>query len=391
MAAIELKPSVFLVGVRDWERKIFDSLIPLPKGTTYNSYLVKGDSKTALVDTVNPGFEGELLANIEKVHAGGLDYLVMNHAEPDHAGAIPHVMEKYKSAALLTTKKGADMAKAFYNVPEEKVEVVKDGDQVELGAKTLKFIDAPFLHWPETMFTYLQEDKVLFPCDFFGFHSANALYDDEAEDLIPMAQAYYGEIMMPFAKMGRKALDKIKDLEIDMIAPSHGPVHRNPDTIMDAYKRWTAGETREKVVAVYVSMWNSTRKMVRAMVDALLAEGIEVRAHDLESADLGNLAKDLVDSRGIVFAAPTVIGGMHPVAVYPAVLVKALKPPLKYGVFLSSYGWAGGAKKQALELLGPTGIELLGAHEIKGPPSRQDVKDIQDTGKKLAAKIRENA
>lgn len=389
MSAVELKSGVYWVGVKDWERKIFDSLIPLPLGTTYNSYLVKGSDKTALIDTVNPGFEKDLLNNIKSVHPGEIDYLVMNHAEPDHAGSIPAVLERYKKAAFITGKKGKEMAKLYFQVPEERIKTVNDGDTLDLGGKTLKFIEAPWLHWPETMFSYLIEDKVLFPCDFLGLHTAQALYDHETEDFMTLAQAYFGEIMMPFRKMGKKALEKIKDLEIDMIAPSHGPIHKDPKRILDAYKKWTAGETKQKAIVVYVSMWNSTETMVRTMVDTLVSEDIEVGTHDLTSADLGYIARDLVDSRAIVLGSPTVLGNLHPLAVYAAHLVKVLKPPLQYGVFLSSYGWGGGAKKQALEILGPTGLELLDAHEIKGPPSPEDLQKISETGKKLALKIKE--
>jgi len=390
MAPKEIKSGVYWVGARDWNRKIFDALIPLPLGTSYNSYLVKGGLKTALIDSVNPGFENELISNIREItDPGRIDYLIMNHAEPDHAGAIPAVLEVSPSAVVLTTKKGAEMARIMHHVPETKIKTVADGDSVELGDKTLRFIEAPFLHWPETMFTYAVEDKVLFPCDFFGLHTANALYDYESEELIAMAKTYFGEIMMPFRKMGARAMDKIEGLDIDAIAPSHGPVHTDPAKILDAYRKWTSGATREKVIAVYVSMWKSTETMVSAMVNSLLSEGIEVAAYNLAETALGEIAKDLVDSGAIVFGTPTVLGGMHPVAAFGASLVKALKPPLRYGVVLSSYGWSGGAVKAAQEVLGPTKIELVGVHDVKGPPSDEDISAIVETGKRLAAKLKE--
>ncbi len=388
----EISPGVHWVGARDWNRRVFDALIPLPQGTTYNAYLVQGQKKTALIDTVNPGFEGELEGRVSHVtNLADLDYLIMNHAEPDHAGAIPYVLERSEKARLVTTEKGAKMAQVQYGAPQERITTVKDGETFDLGGKTLRFVEAPWLHWPETMFTYLVENKVLFPCDFLGFHTAYGFYDDEVEEFVPFAQRYFGEIMMPFRKMGQKALEKIGGLEIDLIAPSHGPIHRNPERILELYGKWTAGQTREKVIVVYVSMWSSTERMIKAMVETLTAEGMEVGLHNLVNADLGDVARDLVDARAIVLGTPTVLGGMHPLAIYAASLVKALRPPLEYGAVLSSYGWGGGAVKQAAEVLEPTKIEVVGAVEVNGPPSADDYQQIAELGRQLAVKVKGQA
>jgi len=386
----EISEGVYWVGVKDWNRTMFDALIPLPQGTTYNAYLVKGKEKTVLIDTVNPGFEKELGEKIGQViDLANLDYIVMNHAEPDHAGTIPYIMKVSKEVSLITTEKGVKMAKTYYNVPEKRIKTVKDGDVIELGGKTLRFIEAPWLHWPETMFTYLVDNKILFSCDFFGSHTAFGLYDEDVEELIPLAKRYFGEIMMPFKNMGKKALEKVKELEIEIIAPSHGPVHKNPERILEAYRKWTAGETREKVIIVYVSMWNSTQAMIKTMVETLLSEGIEVSLYNLPTADIGDIARDLVDSRAIVLGTPTVLAGMHPLAIYASYLVKALRPPLKYGAVLSSYGWGGGAPRQALEILGPTKIEVVGTLEINGPPSADDHQKVIEIGKQLSNRIKE--
>jgi flavorubredoxin len=385
----KISEKVYWVGVRDWNRRIFDSLIPLPKGTSYNTYLIIGEDKKALIDTVNPGFEKELEGKISKlVDPSEIDYVVMNHAEPDHAGAIPHIMAFSKKAKLVTTSKGAQMAQTLYKIPEKRIIAVKDQETISLGDKTLRFIEAPMLHWPETMFTYLQEDEILFPCDFFGSHLAKEFYDDEVEDLLVHAQRYWGEIMMPFRVMAQKALEKIKDLKINMIAPSHGPIHRNPKRILNAYRKWANGITRKKATVVYVTMWNSTEKMIKPMMETLTSEGIEVALYNLVSADVGDIAKDLVDSEAVVLGAPTVLGGAHPLAVYATYLVKALKPPLKFGVILSSYGWGGGAIKHVQEILGQTKIEVVGTLEINGPPTEEDITKIVDLGKALAKKIK---
>lgn len=387
----ELAKGVYWVGIRDWNRRLFDALIPLPRGTSYNSYLVIGSDKKALIDTANPGFEKELDEKIRKiVNPAELDYVIMNHAEPDHAGSIPYIMGINEKAKLITSVQGARMAKIFYKVPDERIQPVRDQETISLGDKTLRFIEAPMLHWPETMFTYLQEDKILFPCDFFGSHSAGGTYDDEVEDILVFAQKYFGEIMMPFRPMGQKAMEKIKNLEIKMIGPSHGPVHRNPDRILNAYRKWVNGETKRKAIIVYVTMWRSTEKMIKPVVETLTSEGIETAVYDLTVSDLGEVAKDLVDSKAIILGAPTVLGGMHPLAVQATYLTKALRPPLKFGLVLSSFGWGGGAVKHIQEILGSTKLDLVGAVEINGPPSEDDIRKITELSITLAKKIRED-
>ena len=387
---VEISDGVYWVGVRDWNRRLFDALIPLPQGTTYNSYLIIGEEKKALIDTVNPGFENELEEKISQVvDPADLDYVVMNHAEPDHAGAIPYLMRINSKAKLIATSRGAGMAKTFHGVPEGRIRKVTDQESIDLGGKSLRFIEAPMLHWPETMFTYLQEDRILFPCDFFGLHMARGIYDEEVEDLIVHAQRYFGEIMMPFRMMGERALRKIRDLDIKMIAPSHGPIHRNTQRILEAYERWTRGETRRKATIIYVTMWGSTERMIGPIADALSSEGIEIALYNLASSDIGDVAKDLVDSRAIVLGAPTVLGGVHPLAQHAAYLVRALRPPAKYGVLLSSYGWGGGAAKHIQEILGPLKIEVVGILEVRGPPSEGDIVKTIEIGKTLAEKIKE--
>jgi flavorubredoxin len=388
---VNLSEGIYWVGIKDWNRKLFDALIPLPSGTTYNSYLVIGKDKKALIDTANPGFERVLENKIRRItDPAMLDYVIMNHAEPDHAGSIPHIMSINTRAKLVTSVKGAKMAQTFYKVPEERIAAVHDEEIIDLGGKTLQFIEAPMLHWPETMFTYVKEDKTLFPCDFFGSHFAGGVYDDEVEDLLIYAQRYFGEIMMPFSTMAQKALEKIKNLKIDVIAPSHGPMYKNPERILNAYRKWAYGETKQKAIIVYVTMWNSTEKMIQPIAETLMSEGIEVALYNLTVADVGDIAKDLVDSRAIVLGTPTVLTGAHPLAVYATYLVKALRPPLKFGVVLSSYGWGGGAIKQVQEILGPSKMEIVGAMETNGPPSESDIEKIVGFGKVLVRRIKES-
>ncbi|MCS7095834.1 MAG: FprA family A-type flavoprotein [Candidatus Bathyarchaeota archaeon] len=387
---VKLADGVYWISIRDWNRRLFDALISLPNGTSYNAYLVTGGSLNALIDTVNPGFEGDLQAKIHAVtNPEDIGYVIMNHAEPDHAGAIPYIMKIASDAKLVTTSRGVKLAQTFYGVPQERIKTVADGETLSLGGKTLRFIEAPMLHWPETMFTYVEEDGILFPCDFFGSHLAMGVYSDEVEDLLVHAQRYWGEIMMPFRAMAQKALEKLKPLNIRVIAPSHGPVHRNPKIILDAYRRWANGETRPKATIMYVSMWGSTESMMDQLAETLASEGVELAIHNLALSDVGDIAKDLVDSRAIALGAPTVLGGAHPLAVYAAYLVKVLRPPAKFAVLLSSYGWGAAAIKQIQEVLGQQNIEVVGALEVNGPPAEEAEKRVAELGKMLSKKILE--
>lgn len=386
-AVPELTSGVYAVGSRHWNRRLFDALAPTPVGTTYNSYLVTGTDKCALIDTILPGFETDLSGKIDQITPGHtIDYVVMNHAEPDHAGSIPYILDRYGST-LLTSAKGADLARVFYKVAPERIRVVKDNETVALGGKTLRFINAPFLHWPETIFTYLEEDRILFSGDFFGAHNTTGIFDDEAEDVISWAKKYYAEIMMPLAKMARMGMEKIKGLEIAMIAPSHGPVYRHPQAILAEYAKWTTGTTRAKALIVYVSMYHTVEGMVHTLAESLQDRGVEIRVCDLSVTSLGELAGHLIDSRALVLATPTVLNALHPLAAFAALTVKTFKPPVKYGVVMNSYGWGKGAVRQALDFLEEMKIESIGTVEVNGVPTADDHTAIQVVANQLADKI----
>ena len=388
---ISIAPDVFWVGIKHHNRRLFDGLIPLPHGTSYNAYLVVGKEKIALIDTVNPGFEQELMDKISAhVDPSKIDYVIMNHAEPDHANAGKEVLKVAKSAKLVTSLKGKEAAMMYFGIDPARIIVVDENSKLDLGGKTLKFIDAPWLHWPETIFTYLEEDKVLFPCDFFGSHLAvGEFYADEyGEELtLDMAKLYFAEIMMPFRKPGQNAVEKVKKLDPSIIAPSHGMIWRNPKPILDAYTRWTGEKMERKVLMVYVSMWGSTEKMVLTMRDELIKRGIPVQLHDIPNTEIGHIAKELVDSPVVIVGAPTVLGGVHPVAAYATMLVKALRAPTKYAAVLTSFGWSGGAVKQLSEILSGTKIEVLGVVEVKGPPKQEELDKVAELADKIAQKL----
>lgn len=387
----EIAKDVFWVGVKDHNRRLFDALIPLPHGTSYNSYLIKGASKIALIDTVNPGFEAELLGKISQhVDPAKIDYVIMNHAEPDHANAGQHVLKVAPNAKLITSKKGKEASLMYFDVDESRIIAVDDGAKLDLGGRTLEFIYAPWLHWPETMFTFLVEDKILFPCDFFGQHTAlGEFYADELGDEVTLerAKVYFAEIMMPFRKPCLDGIEKVRKRDVKLIAPSHGVMYRDPKLILDAYSDWAGEKMKRKVLVAYVSMWGSTEKLVKVLTEALVKDGVDVRIYDIPKSDIAEIAAELVDSPVVVVGAPTVLGGVHPAAAYAALLVKALRAPTKYAAVLTSHGWSGGAVKALQDILSGTKIEILGAVDATGRPKDKEIQETLDLAKKIADKL----
>jgi len=387
----EIRPGVYWVGATDWDRRLFDSLIPLPDGTSYNSYLVKGSQKTALVDTVDPSMQNALTNNLNQLGIGNIDYLIANHAEQDHSGAIPLVLEKYPGAEVVATPRCKGMLIDLFMIPEEKFVTVNDKDTISLGDRTLEFIHAPWVHWPETMLTYLREDRILFTCDFFGSHLATTdLYVTDEGQVYEAAKRYYGEIMMPFRTNIQKNLDKIREYAIDIIAPSHGPMYDRPDFITKVYQSWAFGEPRNIVVLPYVSMHDSTRSMVEYLVEALVQRGVTVRQFDLTVTDIGKLAMSLVDATTVDLGTPTVLAGAHPNVAYAAFLANALRPNLKFASIIGSYGWGGKAVEQLLGMIPNLKVELLEPVISKGLPKEADFGALDSLADTIAQKHKEH-
>jgi len=378
MPAREIKPGIYWAGSIDWDRRIFDELIPLPDGTSYNAYLIRDKEKIALIDTVDPAKEKELIKNLEDIKVLKLDYIISNHAEQDHSGAIPKVLELYPEAKVVTNEKCKSFLKNLLLIPDEKFKIVKDGDILSLGGKTLQFFFTPWVHWPETMVTYLVEDKILFSCDFFGSHLATSyLFVQEGEKLFESAKRYYAEIMMPFRTVIRKNIKKISGLEVDMIAPSHGPIYKNSTFIINAYREWIGDEVKNEVIIPYVSMHGSAEKMVFHFVELLIKKGITVKPFNLTKSDIGELAMALVDAATVVIVTPMVLSGAHPRAVYAAYLVNALRPKTKFVSIIGSYGWGGRFIEQLKELLKNLQAELLKPVVVKGYPKEEDFKALE--------------
>ena len=390
MTVQKIKENVYFVGVIHWDRRLFDELIPLPDGTSYNAYLIKGSEKTALIDTVDPAKGDELVRNLENAGVKKLDYLISNHAEQDHSGVIGKIVELYPATKIVTNEKCKSFLKELLLIPEKRFTVIKDGDELSLGNKTLKFIFTPWVHWPETMVTYLIEDKILFSCDFFGSHYAtSSLFAREGEELLEDAKRYYAEIMMPFRNVIVENIEKIADLDIDIIAPSHGPLYRNPSFIINAYKDWISDDVKNEVIIPYVSMHGSTEKMVEYFIDLLIDRGIEVKPFNLPRTDIGELAMALVDAATIVIASPMVLAGAHPAAVYAAFLVNALRPKTKFISIIGSYGWGGKFVEQLKSLLSNLNAEFIEPVTVKGYPKEEDFKSLENLADKILSKHRE--
>lgn len=386
----QLKPNVYFVGAIDWDRRLFDELIPLPDGTSYNAYLIKGSEKTALLDTVDPTKTEVLVDNLLKAGIEKIDYVVAHHGEQDHSGSIPDILLLYPNAKVVTNPKCRDMLIDLLNIAEDRFITVDDGQSFSLGDKTLQFVYIPWVHWPETMGTYLQEDKILFPCDFFGSHLAtSSLFVDDEAVVYESAKRYYAEIMMPFRAPIKKNLEKIGALEIEMIAPSHGPVYDRPGFIIDAYKDWVGDQVKNEVVLAYISMHESTRKMVEHFVDALIERGITVRRFDLADVDIGKLAMSLVDAATVVLGSPTVLTGAHPEVIYAAILANALRPKTKFVSIISSYGWGGVMVEQLVGMISNLKAEVLTPVIAKGHPKDDDFTALDKLADEILAKHKE--
>jgi flavorubredoxin len=371
------------MGVQHWDRRLFDELIPLPDGTSYNAYLVRGSKQVALIDTVDPTKTGVLMEQLETIPR--IDYLIVQHVEQDHSGSVPAVLARYPDAQVLTTPKAKALIITHLHVAEDRITLVDDRETLSLGDRTLEFIHSPWVHWPETMLTYLHEDKLLFTCDLFGSHLATSnLYATDQERVYEAAKRYYAEIMMPFRTQIKGHLEKLASYEIAMIAPSHGPVYNDPSFILKAYRHWVLDPPENLVVLPYVSMHGSTYRMVDHLASALSDCKIPVIPFNMTVTDLGRFAVTLVDAATIVLGTPTLLVGAHPSIVTAAYLTNALRPKLKHAAFIGSYGWSGKAEEQARGLMSSLKLEWLDPVLCKGLPKREDFDRLDQLASSIA-------
>ncbi|HIS36464.1 TPA: FprA family A-type flavoprotein [Candidatus Scatousia excrementigallinarum] len=373
----EIKNNVFYCGLNDRDRRIFDELIPLEHGTTYNSYLVKGSEKVAIIDTMYPPKAEEYLENLDENGITHVDYIIANHGEQDHSGTIPKLLEKYPEAMVVTNAICKGNIMEMLLVPEEKIMVVKNNDELSLGDKTLRFILAPGVHWPDTMFTHIVEDNLLCTCDFLGAHyTFEDIFCPDNCEVEHSAKRYYAEIMMPFRNLCKKYTKQIQEMKPDMILPSHGPIYKNPDFILNLYEDWTADEGKNLVLLPYVSMYNSTEEMIDYISQKLIEKGVKTQVFDIVTGDLGDLAMGLVDATTIVLGSSMVLAGPHPMAVNVAYLANILKPKAKFATFVGSYGWGGNLFGMLSQMLSGLKVDAIEPVLVKGKPKKEDFEKL---------------
>lgn len=386
----EIKPGIYWIGSIDWDRRLFDALIPLPQGTSYNSYLVKGSEKTALIDTVDPTKEYELIQNLVRLGVDGIDYIIVNHAEQDHSGSLPMILELFPGAKVVTNEKCRDLLVSLLEIEKDRVRIIGDNDTLSLGDRTLQFLITPWVHWPETMLTYQKESGVLFSCDLFGSHIATSdLFVTDERTIYNPSKRYYAEIMMPFRSSIKGHMERLDKLSIEIVAPSHGPLYSPPDTIFSAYRDWISDEVKNEVVIPFVSMHGSTEKMVNQLTQSLIEKGIGVTPFNLSVTDTGELAMALVDAATVVIATPTVLFGPHPQAIYATYLVNLLRPKMRFASVIGSYGWGGNTVETLKGMLTHVKPQLLEPVYTKGAPGSDTFRDIERLADDIARKHRE--
>jgi len=393
MVKASLAEGISWVGVVDWNIRDFHGYVTR-RGTTYNAYLIL-DEKTVLIDTVKHTFSNELLRNIcEIVDPAKIDYIIVNHVEMDHSSSLPVIVKYAKNAVIIASQRGKDAIIEHYGA-DFKIQTVKTGDELKLGKRTLRFVEAPMLHWPDSMFTYVVEDKILMPNDAFGQHLASSQrFDDEVDMHVLMEEAatYYANILMPLAPLITRKIQEVVQMGIPiaMIAPSHGIIWRSdPSKIIKAYSDWSAGVSKNKVVIVYDTMWGSTDKMARAVAEGATSEGVDVKVLKLRASDLSEVMTEILDAKAVIVGSPTLNNGMFPTLGSFLTYATGLKPKGKLWSFFGSYGWGGGAVKGMTEMAQKAGFQVHESSvEVKYVPDHEDLKKCFEFGQQIAAKIK---
>jgi flavorubredoxin len=387
---VELKQGVFWVGAIDWHIRDFHGY-STHKGTTYNAYLVIG-KKIALVDTVKAPFYGEMLERISNVIAPEMiDYLVINHVEMDHSGSLPLIRETLPKVEIFCSPRAEEELKQHYG-EEIPLKVVKTGDVLELGEKTLTFVEVPMVHWPDSMVTYVKEDKVLLPNDAFGQHMATSeRFDDELgwEIIRPELAKYYANIVMPYGAQVLKALEALKGIEIEVIGPSHGLIWRKHiPQLVATYERWAKGETEKRALIIYDTMWGSTEKMARAIYRGLTEEGVPAKMYRLSKSDSSDIVKEVLEARGFLLGSPTLNNGLFPKVAEFSTYIKGLRPKGRIAATFGSYGWSMGATKALTADLQAAGMEVVEDLQVKFIPVGEKLDKCEMLGREVALRIK---
>lgn len=390
MNNIKLAENVYYVGAVDWNLRDFHGY-HTPRGVTYNSYLIV-DEKVCLVDTVKAPYAGELIDRIALIiDPAKIDYVIINHVEPDHSSSLPLIMEKAPNAKVILTEHGKAEVLKYYQ-QEYNFQVVKEGDSLNIGCNTLHFIPVPMLHWPDSMATYLEEEQILFSNDAFGQHICTTQrFDDEnnLNDLLYEAEKYYANILMPYSRLVAKVLEKVGMYQLKQIAPSHGVIWRSHiDKIIAKYQQWGAGYTTDKVLILYDTMWGSTEKMARRMLDGVAAAGIEGKLYRMSVSDRSEVMRDMLEAKGVLIGSPTLNNGVLPTIGALLVYLKGLRPANKTGAAFGAYGWGGGSQRDIEEMLKAAGIKVDTGLALKWAPAADEMDKCFQLGFDFATKLK---
>ncbi len=394
MTTREIKKNIHWVGVVDWNIRDFHGYSTY-KGTTYNSFLVM-DEKIALVDTVKKPFKQELIDHIrELTDPEKIDYIIVNHVEMDHSGSLPDMIDLIKPEKIFCSPMGHKALLSHFHREDWPYEIVKSGDSISLGKKTVHFLETKMLHWPDSMFSYIPEDKLLISSDAFGQHwSTSERFDDEVDkpELMAHASKYYANILMIFSPNVRKLLEKVAEmgLEIDMIAPDHGLIWReNVGEILESYGRWARQEAKQKAVIVYDTMWKSTETMAKAIYKGLLEEGISIKMMDLKTNHRSDIVNEILDTKAVLFGSPTLNNGMLPSMADLLTYLKGLRPTGKIGAAFGSFGWSGEAVKHINGFMEKMKFDILDPGiKVKNVPIAEDLQKCVELGTKIGQAIK---
>lgn len=388
----EIKPGIYWVGAIDWDIRNFHGYLT-QRGTTYNAFLVI-DDKTVLVDTVKHYLFDEMLSRIKEIiDPSKIDYVLSNHVEMDHSGAIPKILRDAKNAKVITSTQGEKGLRRHFKEDWDFV-VVKSGDALQIGRRTLKFVHTPMVHWPDSMVTYVPEEKMLFASDAFGQHIASdERYDDEMgwEVLREEAKKYYANIVLPYGDQTKKAMDALSGLEIEMILPDHGIIWRSMiPKIFAEYGKWATNATvPEKALIVYDSMWGSTEKMAYALREGLLESGASVTVRNLKTNHISDIMTDLIDSRGVLIGSPTLNNGILPTMGAFLTYMRGLRPRNRVGFSFGSFGWGGQSVGDIEVVMKELGWDIpFEGRKIKYIPDEQELNDLKEIGRDLGKKLK---
>ena len=395
MRPLKIAEGIYDVGVKDWNIRDFHGYSTY-MGTSYNAFLIVDDDKVVLIDTVKEPFTDQFMENIRKViDPKKIDFIVSNHAEMDHSGALPKVLHLIgEDTPVYCSKMGAKALSAHFNNKKIDYRVVKPGSEMKLGKRTLTFIETRMLHWPDSMFTYIKEDGILFSSDAFGQHYAShENFDDEmGVGLFDHAKKYFANILLPYAPRVEKLLESVQamGLTLNMICPDHGILWRkHPEKILEHYGSWARQETRDKVIVIYDTMWNSTEKMAKEIVDGVRSTGVEVIPMSVRNWHRSDIMTELMDAKALVVGSPTLNNGLFPTLCDVLGYMKGLKPQGKLGAAFGSYGWSGEAVKLLNKELETMDFELIeeGLRTLY-VPDQDALKESYDYGVRIGEAVK---